>query len=213
MPRLKLTDLSVKRVTSKPPAAGRVDYFDKTLPAFGLRVSSTGAASWFVFYRVDGKQVRDIFARHPAKGLVAARQDARDRLHLVERGRDPRTEEARQRAQEVRQRAETFGKVAELYKASHLDKKRSGKAGWASLQADLLPAWKDLPIRDLGRGAGLRAFGDAVEVTQDAYSPPRFDAPRQQLYRFPLVRPLIGCICHRYRRDSSNFAPSCGPLR
>jgi hypothetical protein len=124
------TDLSVKRLTTKPPASGRVDYFDKTLPAFGLRVRP--AASRFVFYRVDGKQVRDIFARHPTKSLVAARQEARDRLDLVDRGRDPRTEAARQKAQEVRQRAETFGKVADSYKAARLDKKRSGKAAWAA---------------------------------------------------------------------------------
>lgn len=190
MPRLKLTDLSVKRVTSKPPAAGRVDYFDKTLPAFGIRVSSTGAASWFCFYRIDGRLVRDIFARHPAKGLVAARQDARDRLDLVDRGRDPRTEEARQKAQEVRQRAETFGKVADTYKAGHLDRKRSGKAAWASLQADLLPSWKDLPIRDVGRGAVMERL-DQIERERGPVARNRRLALIRHLLNWALDRELV----------------------
>src|SRR5262245_44762394 len=104
MPRRKLTDQTVKSLVAKP-ATVRTDYFDKLLPGFGLRVSPAGAASWFVFYRLDGKQVRDIFDRYPAKGLAAARDEARNRLDLVDRGRDPRQEEARQRAQEARQRA------------------------------------------------------------------------------------------------------------
>src|SRR5262245_43599038 len=98
MPVLKLSDRTVKAL--KPPASGRVDYFDKVLPSFGIRLSSTGAASWFVYYRVDGQQVRDIIGRYPTNGLAEAREAARDKLHLVERGRDPRQEDARQRALE-----------------------------------------------------------------------------------------------------------------
>src|SRR5262245_61285226 len=162
MPRHKLTKLSVERVTGKPPASGRIDYFDTTLPAFGIRVSSTGAASWVVFYRLDGKQVRDIFARYPAKGLAAARQEARNRIDLVDRGRDPLTEEARQRAQEVRRRAERGVKVADGYKSGHLNTRRSGPPTCAALESDLLPLWKDLPIRDLTRGAVMQRL-DAIE--------------------------------------------------
>ena len=144
MPRLKFTDKGVKAL--KAPAAGRVDYFDLALPGFGIRLSSTGAASWFVFYRVDGKQVRDIIGRHPGKDLANARQIAKDKLALVERGRDPRTEEARQKAQEARQRAETFGRIADDYKIGHLAKLRSGGELWAAIETDLLLDWRDLPI-------------------------------------------------------------------
>jgi len=70
---LKLTDATVKAKAKHPPVEGRIDYFDQMLPGFGLRISSTGAASWFVFYRVDGQQVRDIIGRYPAKGLARAR--------------------------------------------------------------------------------------------------------------------------------------------
>src|SRR5262249_33256402 len=92
MPVLKLTDRTVKML--KPPADGRVDYFDKALPSFGIRTSSTGAASWFVYYRVDGQRVRDIIGRYPTNRLAEARHAARDKLQLVERGGDPRREDA-----------------------------------------------------------------------------------------------------------------------
>lgn len=57
MPTVKLTQVAVDRL--KPPASGRIDYFDTQLPAFGLRVSSSGRKSWIVMYRVGGKLVRE----------------------------------------------------------------------------------------------------------------------------------------------------------
>ena len=40
MPTLKLTQAAVERL--KPPASGRVEYWDSQLPGFGLRVSAPG---------------------------------------------------------------------------------------------------------------------------------------------------------------------------
>jgi integrase len=190
MPKIRLTDLSLKRVTAQLPATGRVDYFDLTLPAFGIRVSSTGVASWFLFYRVDGKQVRDIIGRFPKKSLTTARQEARDKLELIERGRDPRQEDARQRAQEARRRAETFGSVADQYHTAHLAKLSRGEELWKRVQDDLLPAWKDLPIRDLGRGAVMTIL-DAIEKDKGAYARNRRLALIRNLLNFALDRELV----------------------
>jgi integrase len=190
MPRIRLTDLSVKRVTSKLPAVGRVDYFDLTLPAFGIRVSATGAASWFLFYRIDGKQVRDIIGRFPANGLTAARQEARAKLDLIEHGKDPRQEEARQHAQEARRRAETFGSVADQYHTAHLVKLSRGQELWQRLKDDLLPVWKDLPIRDLGRGAVMTVL-DAIETNKGVYARNRRLALVRNMLNFALDRVLV----------------------
>lgn len=190
MPILKLTDRSVKAKASKPPAAGRVDYFDSILPAFGLRVSATGAASWFVFYRVDGKQVRDIIGRFPAKGLADARELARGKLRLVERGRDPRQEDARQRAAEAKRRAETFGSVADDYHEGHLAKLTSGEELWLRVQGDLLPAWQATPIRDIGRGEVMRLL-DKLEKAKGIYARNRRLALIRSLFNFALDRELV----------------------
>lgn len=189
MPRRKLTDQTVKSLV-KVPGKGRTDFFDKILPGFGVRVSPTGRASWFVFYRVDGKLVRDVFDKYPVKGLAAAREEARKRLELVGRGKDPRTEEARQKAQEARHRAETFGAVSDQYKNGHLDKRRSGKATWSSLQADLLPAWKDLPIRELTRGAAMERL-DMIERERGPVARNRRLALIRHMLNWALDRELV----------------------
>jgi integrase len=154
MPRRKLTDQTVKALVAKP-AAGRVDYFDKVLPGFGIRVSSTGAASWFVFYRIDGKLVRDVFDRYSLKGLAAAREEARKRLELVGRGRDPRTEEARQKAQEAKERSETLRALAPLYKSTHLDTLRTGARLHREIEQEILPEIGDVPVRQITRARGM----------------------------------------------------------
>jgi hypothetical protein len=49
MPSVLLTD---RRVASLKPKPRRVEYFDRTLLGFGLRVTPTGAKSWVLLYRV-----------------------------------------------------------------------------------------------------------------------------------------------------------------
>jgi integrase len=188
MPVLKLTDRRLKAL--KPPPSGRVDYFDSVLPAFGIRLSQTGAASWFCFYRIDGQQVRDIIGRFPAKGLAEARELARGKLRLVERGRDPRQEDARQRATEAKRRAETFGAVADDYHSGHLAKLSSGEELWQRVRGDLLPAWQTMPIRDIGRGEVMRLL-DKIEKAKGIYARNRRLALIRGMFNFALDRELV----------------------
>jgi len=185
-----LSERKLKALQGKPPKAGRVDHFDDRLPAFGIRLSATGAASWFVFYRIDGKQVRDVFGRYPAKGLAKAREEARDKLALVERGRDPRQEDARQRAAEARRRAETLASVAESYREGHLSRLASGEELWQRIQDDLLPAWGDRPIRDIGRSDVMRLL-DKLEGAKGPYARDRRLALVRHLFNFALDRELV----------------------
>ena len=53
MPTRKLTDLFVERV--KPPARGRIEYFDASFGGLALRVTNAGGKSWSVFYRIHGR--------------------------------------------------------------------------------------------------------------------------------------------------------------
>jgi hypothetical protein len=55
MPTVRLTQIAAAKLT--PPSAGRVVYWDRLLPGFGLRVSASGAKSWVAMYRVDGKSI------------------------------------------------------------------------------------------------------------------------------------------------------------
>ncbi len=84
MPRKKLTDLFVERL--KPPAAGRVEFFDTTFPGLALRITDTGHKSWSVFYRAAGRQRRYTIGPYPAFKPADARKAAGAALHRVESG-------------------------------------------------------------------------------------------------------------------------------
>src|SRR3954454_24862427 len=55
--RVKFTDRSLKAI-KPPPRPKQLDYFDDSLPGFGLRVSYNGRKSWIVLYRWNGVKGR-----------------------------------------------------------------------------------------------------------------------------------------------------------
>ena len=57
MPTIRLTQLAADKLV--PPATGRIVYWDRHLPGFGMRVTAKGAKSWVAMYRVDGKPVME----------------------------------------------------------------------------------------------------------------------------------------------------------
>ena len=69
MPKLRLTVPAIDHLPL--PARGQVEYYDTHLPAFGLRVSYSGAKAWFVMTRVDRKLTRLTLGRYPALSLVS----------------------------------------------------------------------------------------------------------------------------------------------
>ena len=75
MPKLRLTAAAIDRF--QPPTSGQVEYYDTHLPAFGMRVSYSGAKAWFVMTRIDGKLTRITLGRYPALSLAEARDKAR----------------------------------------------------------------------------------------------------------------------------------------
>ena len=56
MPKVNLTATAVQRF--KPPKADRIEYFDRRLPGFALRISKSGRRTWVLFYRIGGRQRR-----------------------------------------------------------------------------------------------------------------------------------------------------------
>jgi integrase len=119
MPTIKLTQAAVDKL--KPPAAGRVEFWDSQCPGFGLRVSAparngAGRKTWVAMYRVDGKLVRETIgtlATFPNVG--DARELARASLQKAAKGVHPVEERRQQKlASEARAR-DTLGTVIDLY--------------------------------------------------------------------------------------------------
>ena len=73
MPKITLTDVTLRQL--QPPAAGQIDYWDKMLPGFGVRISQGGAKS---FVLVHGRRRnRTTLGRVGVVSLKEARDAAR----------------------------------------------------------------------------------------------------------------------------------------
>src|SRR5271163_1510525 len=89
--RTTFTQLAIERI--KPPPTGRVTYWDKTLPGFGLRISAPrpgsrqGRKTWIAMGRVDGKPVMETIgtlAQIPK--VEKAREAAREAIRKMKAG-------------------------------------------------------------------------------------------------------------------------------
>lgn len=71
---LHLTDVSVRSLA--PPAKGQKDYFCKSLPGFGVRVSHGGTRSFFLFTGKENNRHRQTIGRFGIITLAEARAEA-----------------------------------------------------------------------------------------------------------------------------------------
>lgn len=167
--RTNLTQLAVERI--KPPATGRVIYWDKHLPGFGLRVSAPrpgsreGRKVWIAMGRVDGKSVMETIATVAQVPRVdKARAAAAEALLRMKAGAKPlddrradrkrrEAEKAAAVAAERESAAGRFDAVARRFLAE-----RSKSEGWATsyatefkriLDHDVLPKWGERSIRSI----------------------------------------------------------------
>src|SRR6266849_11058554 len=95
MPTRKLTDLFVER--AKPPAGGRIEYFDAAFPGLALRITDNGGKSWCAFYRFKGRLRRFTIGRYPAIKPAQARREAAAALERARGGVDPAVEKRARR--------------------------------------------------------------------------------------------------------------------
>jgi integrase len=159
MPKVKLTDAAVQRF--KAPPGQRVEYFDATLPGFGMRVagptgrSPEGRKSWVLFYRFGGEQKRlTIEPGYPALSLADARQRAGDALALVSRGKDPVAVKAEGKAETARKR-DTVALVVDQFIKRHLEGKKRAERYIEETRRNfdnhVLPRWADRDIASITR--------------------------------------------------------------
>src|SRR4051812_36248113 len=119
--RMHFTDRGLKAL-KPPPRPKQLDYFDESLPGFGLRVSYNGRKSWIVLYRCNGAKGRLTLGRFDLLPLVEARESAREALKSATQGIDPALQKDRDRE------APTFKQLADRYVEEYAQpKKRTWK--------------------------------------------------------------------------------------
>ena len=151
MAKINLTD---RFITSdkRTPESGRKDYQDALVPGLALRVTSAGHKSFVLVarYPLNPKNpTRRALGDYGEITLDKARETARDWLALIQKGRDPKIEQARQRAEAQRQQTNTFAVVA----AQFLDRHAAGLAKVEEakriIKAEFVKRWGPRPITDI----------------------------------------------------------------
>ncbi|MBT6309368.1 MAG: DUF4102 domain-containing protein, partial [Rhodospirillaceae bacterium] len=152
MPKLvskSLTDLAVRKAR---PADKRYDLFDAALRGFGLRVSTSGAKTWFVMRRVNGRMVRYSLGRYPEYSLTEARAAAAAALKQMTEGDHPRAD-----------KAALFEAVFEEWLTRDQGKNRSVKDVSNAMTRHALPAFRGRPIDAIRKAHVLRLIDRIVD--------------------------------------------------
>ena len=154
MPTVKLT---AKRLDAlKPNGDGQVEYFDESLPGFGVRVSPSGRKTFTLLYRFTRKLRRLTIGTYPPLTLADARDRAKDALREVSKGiADPAAKKRQERM------GETFEDLCRQYLERHAKrKKRSWKEDERRINNVLVPKWGKVRAKDITR-AEVRGFLEA----------------------------------------------------
>jgi integrase len=168
LPTTTLTTVSVERL--KCPRQGQIEYYDRRLPSFGVRLSYSGTKSWFIMTRLDGKLIRVTLGKYPALSLAAAREEARRTLHLIQAGKDPRRIKAEAKQKRRVDRDNTFAICAEefLHKYAERYLRPSTQREYQRiLTGSDTKAWHDRPISEISK----RDVLDLIEEIDGRGSP------------------------------------------
>ena len=166
--KCKLTDRKIKAL--KPAkATERDDWMDTVVPGFSVRVTETGHKSFVLLARFPNSKnpTRRALGICGALTLEKAREKAQRWLALIKSGKDPRDEEARERAAELRQRQNTFAAVAEDFIKDKLPNERKGLEVERSIRREFIPEWGTLPVTEVSE-VDVRKV---VKATKDRGSP------------------------------------------
>lgn len=151
MPTVTLTDRSIPKLK---PKHTRVEYFDRALPGFAVRVTPKGVKTFVFLYRVNGKLRRLTLGSYPDVGLAEARGQARQALQKTSVGRDVAAE--KQTA-----KAHTFDALAHLYLEKHAKRKKRSWRDDARMIRQELDVWSGRPVAAIRR-ADVRDLLDGL---------------------------------------------------
>jgi len=143
----------------KAPKEGQVEIFDKGYPGLALRVSYGGRKAWTVFHRRDNKLHRVSLGIYPAMTLA----EAREAWRRIRAAGDPMQAPA-PTAPTIK---DPFAAVAAEWLKRDQAENRSFGIVRRIVERELIPAWGDRPITELGR----RDMLDLIDGIADRGTP------------------------------------------
>jgi len=152
-------NLTAKTLESLKSVSTRTDYWDASLPGFGVRVSPDGRKAFCVMFRYGGRKRRLTIGTHPPLTLAQARDLAREALSQVAHDSDPATDKQESR------KGYTFSTLATEYLVRHARaKKRSWKTDEWYITRKLVPAYGQKLAKDIKR-PDVRMMLDELAVS------------------------------------------------
>ncbi len=142
-----------KMLENLNPAAGaRVEVWDSYVEGFGYRASTKGRGSFFIMYRLDGRQRRMSLGRYPIMGLEEARGRAKVALAAAKANRDPVQEEDARKREEGEKRARTMQAAVDDFLLKYPRYRPSTRAEVSRLlKKEVLPTLKERPVSSVTR--------------------------------------------------------------
>ena len=140
MPRTVLTERAIARLKAPDPSGKQKHFWDRSTPGFGVRVSGSTNQKSFVAQRdlPNGRSRRVTIAAVGELTLEAARDEARDVIHGMRKGIDPK-------AARLGHGANTLKAYVELYVERH-PLSEGSKLGYSAMMDEHLEDWLDLSL-------------------------------------------------------------------
>jgi integrase len=155
--------LTARTVETLKPGIERREIADRYLPGLYLIIQPSGAKSWAVRYRHQGRPRKHTIGGYPVFDLAKARAAAGAALRAVAEGRDPGREKASARTQRG---ADTIESIAAQFIERHYQ--RAGKHRAAAetrqrLELHVLPRWRGRLATDISRRDVLELLDAVVD--------------------------------------------------
>ena len=179
------TTLTARGVAALKPGANRLEVFDTKCPGFYVRVSPSGAKTYGVMYRHNGRKRRLTIGSTSTWGLADARQRAREAIRFSGTGeRDMATEKT-----DARQ-ADTFAELAAEYLERWAKpRKRSWREDERIVSRYLNPKIGNVKVADVRR-ADIRRLLDDI-ATDAPIMASRVLACARKIYNWAISQDLI----------------------
>lgn len=148
----------------KPDAARRLEIPDATLPGLYFIIQPSGAKSWAVRYRHDGRTRKLTLGAYPGLDLARARADGRAALHAVSLGQDPVAERKVGAPSPTR---DLIGSVIESFIERHVtprNRPRTAEETIRILRTKVLPVWDGRKIQEIGRRDVIELLDGIVDA-------------------------------------------------
>jgi integrase len=180
----------------------RIDYWDESLPGFGLRITPDGQRTWTVMYRFGGRKRRYTLGAYPTLSLADARKLAREAQRSVRLGMDPAS------AKKAERLADSFAELAEHYLERYAKpRKKSWREDARIIANKLNPSFGKIRAQDVMRG-DVRVLLEKI-AERAPIDANRTLATCRKLYNWAISQDLveanpcahIAAPGHEHRRD------------